>query len=70
MFDNSSMSKEELHNLSSTASKVGVPLKWLKWAALTGKVPCLKISNSRMLFNLDAVKKALADLAAKVDSDE
>lgn len=62
--------KDELHNISGTASAVGVPVKWLRAKALAGKIPCLKISKSQLLFNVDAVKKALLDLAAEDCCDE
>jgi len=60
----------ELQNVSATASRVGVPVKWLREKALVGKIPCLKISKSRLLFNIEAVKQALLDLAAEGNSDE
>jgi len=56
--------RNELQNLSRTASEVGVPVKWLREKALAGKIPCLRISDSRLLFNIEAVEKALLDLAA------
>ena len=54
--------KQELQNLSSTASKLGVPIQWLKERAIAKDVPCLRIKN-RFLFNIEAVNQALLDLA-------
>lgn len=62
--------KDELYNISGTANAVGVPVKWLRAKALAGKIPCLKISKSQFLFNVDAVKKALLDLAGESHNDE
>jgi hypothetical protein len=60
--------KNELYNLSATANKIGVPIKWLKEKAVSNEIPCLKIKK-RFLFNIDAVKKALLDLAAKGENN-
>jgi hypothetical protein len=62
--------KNELHNLSATARKIGFPAKWLKEQAEKGVIPFLRISKSRMLFNIEAVQKAINNLAAKGDCDE
>lgn len=55
----------KLHNLTATAIKVGVPSKWLKEKAIAQEVPCL-IINGRLLFNVEAVKEKLLQLAANV----
>jgi hypothetical protein len=61
--------KNELLNLSATANKIGVPIKWLRDKAISNEIPCLKI-KSRFLFNIEAVRQALFDLAAKGENNE
>jgi hypothetical protein len=56
--------KQDLCNLSATASKVGVPVNWLKEKATAQEIPCLKIKN-RLLFNIEAVKATLLEIAAR-----
>jgi hypothetical protein len=43
---------------------LGVPQAWLKREAEAGRLPCLKIGKS-LRFNLDAVRNALNDRAAR-----
>ncbi len=62
--------QNDLKNLIGCAREFGVPVKWLREKALVGKIPCLKISKSRLLFNIEAVKQALLDLAAEGRTDE
>jgi len=50
-------------NLLETAERLGVPAKWLKEAAISGRVPCLWLSKQRMLFEPNAVEEAMARLA-------
>jgi len=51
-------------NLYECANRLQLPAKWLKDNALSGKIPYLRIGKRDMRFNLGAVKKAVADLAA------
>lgn len=59
---------DKLHNLTSTAIKLGVPIKWLRKKALAQEVPCLAIKD-RLLFNVEAVREKLLELAAKGGGD-
>jgi hypothetical protein len=52
-----------LTNLLETAERLGVPAKWLKEAAISGKVPCLWLGKQKMLFEPTAVEEAMARLA-------
>jgi len=56
----------ELASLCVCASHVGVPAKWLKERAIAGDIPCLRIGKRRLLFNIAAVKAALACMAAQI----
>jgi hypothetical protein len=49
-----------LHGL---ARRVGLPAGWLREQALAGRLPCLRVGR-RLLFDLAAVQRALAALAA------
>ncbi len=60
---------QKLFNLIGLAEELQLPAKWLKEQAKADKIPCLFIGRKKMRFNLEAVKEALADLAAKGDSD-
>lgn len=60
---------QKLFNLIGLAEELQLPAKWLKEQAKAEKIPCLFIGRKKMRFNLEAVKEALADLAAKGDSD-
>jgi hypothetical protein len=48
---------------------VGLPAPWLREQALRGAIPCLRVGK-RFLFNLGAVREALARLAAASRVDE
>ena len=52
-----------LTNLLETADRLDIPAKWLKEAALAGQVPCLRPGKRKMLFDPDAVERAMARLA-------
>jgi hypothetical protein len=57
----------ELQNVSATASKLGVTQKWLLAQAEAGIIPSLLIGRKR-LFNVEAVRAALAELAGQPHS--
>ena len=52
-----------LTNLLETSERLGIPAKWLKEAAVSGKIPCLWLSKQKVLFDPDAVEEAMARLA-------
>ena len=52
-----------LTNLLETATQLDIPASWLKDAAVSGAVPCLFIGKRKMLFDPEAVEKAMASLA-------
>jgi hypothetical protein len=52
-----------LVNLNGLSLQLRLPLRWLRAEALAGRIPCLKI-GSKLLFNPEAVEKALAERAA------
>jgi len=54
----------KLMNLYQCAEQLQVPVRWLKEAAITGKIPCLRLGKRDMRFELKAVSNALARLAA------
>ncbi len=60
---------QQLFNLIGLAEELQLPAKWLKEQAKADKIPCLFIGRKKMRFNLEAVKEALADLAAKGGSN-
>ena len=49
-------------NLYKCARELDVPVRWLKRAAIEGKVPCLRIGKRQIIFNVEAVKKAIYEL--------
>lgn len=55
----------ELLNLRELAIKLSLPVEWLAGQAESGDIPCLKVGE-KLLFNLGAVKSALAEQAAVV----
>ena len=59
------MSNANLLNLYECADRLQVPVKWLKEAAITGKIPCLQLGKHKLRFNLTATRAALLELAAK-----
>jgi hypothetical protein len=49
-------------NLSALARATDLPAAWLKREADAGRIPCIVASRRRM-FDLEAVRKALAERA-------
>jgi len=58
------MKNENLQNLFGLSKELNLPVKWLKAKAVKGQIPCLRIGR-RFRFNVDAVKAALSEMAAK-----
>jgi hypothetical protein len=54
---------ETLTTLTGLSARLQLPRPWLRAEALAGRIPCLKIGR-KLLFNPDAVEKALAERAA------
>jgi len=59
------MANKQLLNLYECADRLQVPVKWLKEAAIAGRIPCLWLGKRKLRFNLIATKNALLKLAAK-----
>ena len=55
--------RKKLLNLYECAEQMQLPVKWLKKAAIDGKIPCLRLGKRDMRFNPEAVNKALSGLA-------
>jgi len=49
--------------LNQLAVRTGLPREWLRDAAEAGRLPCLRVGDL-LLFNVAAVEKTLAELAA------
>lgn len=49
--------------LNRLAGQLRLPAGWLRTQAISGRIPCLRVGR-RLLFNPEAVRRALADLAA------
>lgn len=56
-------SQSELVRLSGLATRLRLPARWLKAEAVAGRIPCLKVQR-HFLFNVEAVRRSLADRAA------
>ena len=54
---------EALTNLAGLSARLRLPPDWLRAEALAGRIPCLRVRR-KLLFNPDAVEKALAERAA------
>ena len=54
----------ELVPLPACADYFGLPATWLRTEADAGRIPMLR-AGRRRLFNLDAVRRVLADRAAR-----
>lgn len=52
-----------LMSLHRLATHLRLPREWLKREAVEGRLPCLRIGR-RLLFNVEAVQKAIAERAA------
>ena len=52
------MTKETYINLRRAASRLGVPMNWLREEARAGRIPSLRVSR-RLMFNLEEVEAAL-----------
>jgi hypothetical protein len=52
----------EPFTLNRLANELKLPKDWLREEATAGRLPCLRIGK-RLLFNIGAVKQALADRA-------
>ena len=61
---NAPASEAVLLRLPDLADELGLPAAWLKERAALGEIPCLPISRRTVLYNLNAVRTALAELAA------
>lgn len=55
--------------LLTLARDLNLPATWLRAEALAGRIPCLRVGRT-LLFNVDAVRKALDDRAASADASE
>lgn len=58
------MSEPLLLPLTAAARHLGLKPAWLKSEAVAGRVPCLQ-AGAVLLFNPDALERALADRAAR-----
>ena len=56
--------ENNLVNLSGLSRRVRLPAGWLKSQAAAGRLPCLRVGR-KLRFNVAAVEKALADMAAE-----
>lgn len=57
------MDAELLTNVHGLATRLRLPVLWLKGEAASGRIPSLRVGR-RLLFNVDAVREALAERAA------
>jgi hypothetical protein len=57
--------RQILTNLIETSTRLGIPAKWLKDAAVSGVVPCLFVGKRQMLFDPSAVEEAMVSLARR-----
>lgn len=57
------METNKLFSLYALALELRLPRQWLFLEAKAGRLPCLRVGR-RLLFNLDAVRQALAKRAA------
>jgi hypothetical protein len=58
------MNTPQLCRLSGLSTHLRLPARWLKAEAKAGRIPCLQV-GARMLFNIEAVERALAERAAQ-----
>lgn len=59
------MASDSLRNIHGIARELRLPRQWLAREADAGRVPCLRVGRQR-LFNLNAVRAALAERAATI----
>ena len=59
----------QLLSLREMARTLRVPPSWLKREALARRVPALR-AGSRLLFNAEAVNKALLEIASEANGGE
>ncbi len=52
-------------NLFQLSRTLKLPLSWLKAEADAGRLPCLRVGRGIRLFDLAAVRRSLAERAAK-----
>ncbi len=60
---------DELLTIRQAAEQVNLPVRWLKAEAEAGRIPHLRIGR-RLMFNLQAVRKALLDRAEQTTPRE
>jgi len=58
----------ELLSLHRAARRIGVTSRWLRSEADAGRIPCLR-ADGRYLYDIEAVKKALAVRAERGELD-
>jgi len=59
----------ELLSLPRAARRLGVTARWLRAEADAGRVPCLR-ADSRYVFDLAALTRAIADRAARPEQTD
>lgn len=59
----------KLVSLMGLKRALHLPAVWLKAEALAGRIPSLKAGN-RLLFNAEAVERALLDRAAGIETQK
>ncbi|QDV88998.1 hypothetical protein RAS2_00570 [Phycisphaerae bacterium RAS2] len=57
------MQSENYITLVKVSDVTGLPVAWLRAEADAGRIPCLRVGRRR-LFNLEAVRRVLAERAA------
>lgn len=55
--------------LRRAAARLGVPAAWLRAEALAARVPYLRVGR-RLLFNTEAVQRALLDRAQQAEGSD
>ena len=71
MAQDKGMIDQELHTLRMLAQhlrRYGLSMSWLKAEAEAGRIPCFK-AGKRLLFDPEAVERALIARAGKGDND-
>ncbi len=57
------MNADRPFSLNQISIRTGLPRDWLRERAERGDIPCLRVGG-KLLFNLAAVERAIAELAA------